>query len=110
MLFSKFSSPYTVKVVEDYLPREMEKKVLYIVVDDGYMEQAAMICPCGCRKILQMNMLPDERPCWRLKKNIDGSHSLNPSIWRKKDCFSHFWFKNNRVHWCRGGGPWWNRF
>jgi len=107
---SRFSSPYTVKIVEDYLPGDLEKKVLYIVVDDGYVEQAAMICPCGCKKNLHMNMLPDERPCWHLKKNIDGSHSLHPSIWRQKGCFSHFWFRNNRVQWCRGGGPWWNRF
>lgn len=108
--FSKFSSPYTVTVVEDYLPDNLNKKSLYIVVDDEYIEQAAMICPCGCRKILHMNMLPDERPCWHLRKNSDDSHTLHPSIWRKKECLSHFWFRNNRVYWCRGAGPWWNRF
>jgi len=107
--FSRFSPPYTVTVVEDHLPDNMDKKSLYVVVDDGYIEQVAMICPCGCRNILHMNMLPDERPCWSLTENPDGSRTLHPSIWRQKGCFSHFWFRNNKILWCRGGGPWWNR-
>ncbi|WP_375692081.1 DUF6527 family protein [Pseudooceanicola sp. LIPI14-2-Ac024] len=48
-----------------------------------------------------MNLLQDERPCWRVTRHKDGLVSLHPSVWRKKDCGSHFWFKRGRVKWCR---------
>ncbi|MFD1328853.1 DUF6527 family protein [Mycoplana ramosa] len=60
-----------------------------------------MICPCGCRAVLHMNLLPDERPCWRVTRHMDGSTSLHPSVWRQKECKSHFWFRKGRVKWCR---------
>jgi len=68
--------------------------------EDGFQEQAAMICPCGCRSVLHMNLLPDERPCWRVTRHDDGTATLHPSVWRKKECGSHFWFRNGRVVWC----------
>lgn len=100
---------YAVVLVDEYLPRQLERKTLYIVQEDGYIEQAAIVCPCGCKQILHMNMLPDERPCWAVHKHHDGSYSIQPSIWRQVGCKSHFWFRSNRIHWCKGCGPWWNR-
>ena len=32
-------------------------------------------------RILHMNLLPDERPCWRVTRNVDGTVTLHPSIW-----------------------------
>lgn len=86
--------------VEDALPAKLEAYTLYVVSDDSFLEQAAMLCPCGCKRILHMNLLPDERPCWELTRHEDGTASLHPSVWRKKDCGSHFWFKQGLVHWC----------
>lgn len=94
--------PYRTVVVEEALPNELKRRTLYLVQDDGFREQAAMLCPCGCGLVLHMNLLPDERPCWRLTQHEDGSTSLHPSVWRKKDCGSHFWFRRGRVQWCRG--------
>ncbi|MHC4049520.1 DUF6527 family protein [Bradyrhizobium sp. 25ACV] len=92
--------PYATLLVEDTLPKQLKRRTLYIVQEDGYQEQAAMICPCGCRSVLHMNLLPDERPCWRVTRHDDGTATLHPSVWRKKDCGSHFWFRNGRVLWC----------
>lgn len=72
---------------------------MYIVQEDSYEEQAAMICPCGCGRVLQMNLLPDERPCWQVTHHRDGTVSLHPSVWRMKECKSHFWFRSGRVYW-----------
>jgi hypothetical protein len=44
-----------------------------------------------------MNLIPDERPCWQLMRHPDGTATLHPSVWRKKDCGSHFWFRRGRV-------------
>jgi hypothetical protein len=87
-------------LVEDTLPKQLKRRTLYIVQEDGFQEQAAMICPCGCRSILHMNLLTDERPCWRVTRHDDGTATLHPSVWRKKECGSHFWFRNGRVVWC----------
>ena len=93
--------PYRLCVVDESLPKRLSSRALYVVQDDGYLEQAAMICPCGCGRVLQMNLLQDEWPCWRLTRHEDGTATLHPSVWRKKDCGSHFWFRRGRVQWCR---------
>ena len=51
-------------------------------------------------RVLHMNLLPDERPCWRVTRNVDRTVTLHPSIWRNKDCGSHFWLRNGRIRWC----------
>ncbi len=100
-LYGWIVPPYATQVVEESLPKRLKRRTLYIVEEDGYQEQAAMICPCGCRAVLHMNLLPDERPCWRVTRHMDGSTSLHPSVWRQKECKSHFWFRKGRVKWCR---------
>ena len=95
--------PYRTEIVIEQLPTQLRKRVLYIVEEDGYQEQAAMLCPCGCGKVLHMNLLPDERPCWRLTRHEGSTSSLHPSVWRQKDCGSHFWFRRGRVIWVGEG-------
>jgi hypothetical protein len=94
--------PYRTELIEDTLPKRLRRRRLYIIEEDGFLEQAAMLCPCGCKRILHMNLLPDERPCWKLTRHDDNTVTLHPSVWRKKDCGSHFWFRKGYVHWCRG--------
>ena len=94
-----FVPPYQTVLVEEALPDQLSQRTLYIVQEDGFNEQAAMLCPCGCRRVLHMNLLPDELPCWRLTRHDDGTATLHPSVWRKKGCRSHFWFGRGRVQW-----------
>ena len=95
-----FDRPYRTRIVQDTLPGSLKRRMLYVVEDDGYFEQAALVCPCGCGRVLQMNLLPDSRPCWSVTQHSDGTASLHPSIWRQKDCKSHFWFRKSRIQWC----------
>lgn len=94
-----WTPPYRTQLLEGDLPRQLERATLYLVEEDGFMEQAAMICPCGCGRTLHMNLLPDERPFWTARQHDDGSTTLHPSVWRQKDCQSHFWLRQGRVHW-----------
>ena len=96
-----FDPPYKTRVVTAELPKKLKPRSVYVVEEDGFEEQAAMLCPCGCKQVLHMNLLTDERPCWRATRHSDGTLSLHPSVWRKKDCGSHFWFRAGRVVWCR---------
>jgi hypothetical protein len=81
------------------LPKSLARRTIYLVEDDGYREQAAMLCPCGCGHVIQLNLLADERPCWSATAHSDGTVSLHPSVWGKKGCRSHFWFRHGRVQW-----------
>lgn len=93
--------PYKTVLVDDLLPSSPIPRTLYIVQEDGFVEMAAMICPCGCGRVLQMNLLPDERPYWSVQHHPDGTSTLNPSVWRKTGCQSHFWFRQGRIIWCQ---------
>ena len=95
-----FVRQYRTLVVDTSLPKQLKSRYLYVVQEDGFEEQAAMLCPCGCGRTLHMNLLPDDRPCWRLTKHGDGTATLHPSVWRQKDCGSHFWLRKGRVIWC----------
>lgn len=92
---------YKTVTVEELPAEGLKDRAIYLVKEDGFKEQVAMICPCGCGSALHMNLIPDERPCWRITIHDNGSASLHPSVWRKKECASHFWFREGRVHWCK---------
>jgi len=99
-LFRRWTDPpYRTMSVDEYLPKTLKRRTLYVVREDEIDEQAAMLCPCGCGRTLHMNLLPDERPCWKVTRHDDGTASLHPSVWRKKDCGSHFWFRRGRIQW-----------
>jgi hypothetical protein len=91
--------PYRTQAVIAQLPSRLAPRTLYIVEEDGLLEQAAMLCPCGCGRTLHMNLLPDERPCWKVTRHPDGTSTLHPSVWRQKDCGSHFWLRKGRILW-----------
>lgn len=89
----------TVYVDED-APERPHARTLYVVTEDGAPWSAAMLCPCGCGETLHMNLLPDERPVWRLAVDGAGFGTLRPSVHRMKGCRAHFWFRAGKVHWC----------
>lgn len=95
-----FVRPYHTRIIKGELPDQLKRKTIYIVQDDGFLEHVSMLCPCGCSNVLHMNLIPDERPCWNVTEHSDGTVSLHPSIWRKKGCESHFWFRSGRIYWC----------
>lgn len=87
------------RIVEGAFPKQLKPNLLYVLTEDGEPWQAAMICPCGCGVTLDMNLLTDERPCWRYSANKHGGASLEPSVWRKIGCKSHFWLRGGKVIW-----------
>jgi len=99
-LHNWFIPPYKTTYVKD-LPKVLDQKTLYIIKDDGFIEHASLICPCGCGALLHMNLIPDERPAWQILEYKNGTVSLKPSVWRKIDCKSHFFFIRGRIHWCK---------
>jgi hypothetical protein len=82
-------------------PERPEHNVVYIVGEDGYDWSAVMKCPGGCGKVLEMNLLPDAKPVWRVTEHEDGSVSLHPSVWLKTGCRCHFVLQRGGVRWTK---------
>jgi hypothetical protein len=93
-----WSTPYRAEHVAD-LPDRPRRDVVYIVGEDGYDWTAAMLCPGGCGKVLEMNLLPDAHPVWKVSERPDRIISLHPSVWLKTGCACHFVLAEGRVKW-----------
>ena len=86
--------------IEEDAPEQPKPKILYVVTENDEPWHTAMLCPCGCGQTLYMNLISDEQPVWQLTVHEDGSGTLCPSILRKRECCSHFWFRGGRIYWC----------
>jgi len=87
----------TVRVPEQ--PDEFRAGNLYLIGENGFLWIAALLCPCGCQSVIQMNLLPEAKPCWRVEEHSDGTVSLSPSIWSRKGCDSHYFVRRGFVKW-----------
>lgn len=95
-------SRYRTVVIED-TPERFQPGHVYLVGEKGYFWCAAMLCPCGCQAIIQLNLLTSTRPAWRFVRHPrTGALTLRPSVWRTQGCRSHFLLRNGQVHWCTG--------
>ena len=83
------------------LPDTLKPATLYVAGAEPYVWAAAMLCPCGCGDVIEMNLLEPASPCWSVRQHRDGSVTLMPSVWRTKGCRSHFFVRNSRIDWCR---------
>ncbi|WP_111308884.1 DUF6527 family protein [Confluentibacter sediminis] len=87
-------------IIVPELPENPNEKTLYVegnkILKDYWY--ALLICPCGCKEKIMLNLMDDAKPCWTLKiKKSD--FSISPSIWRTKNCKSHFWLRNRKIIW-----------
>ena len=85
----------------DEFPELLESGTLYVAGEEPHIWAAAMLCPCGCGDVIELNLLKEASPCWSIRQRSDGSVTLMPSIWRTKGCRSHFLIRNSRIDWCR---------
>ena len=102
--FSSRPVVYRTLVVEE-LPERLDASTIYLVGEGGHVWIAAMVCPCGCAQVIQLNLIPPRRPLWRVTRHADQTVTLYPSVWRTKGCRSHFWFRNGRIDWCMEDAP-----
>ena len=48
--------------------------------EDGFDEQAAMLCPCGCKRVLHMNLFPTNAPAGASRSTATARlHSIRRS-------------------------------
>lgn len=85
--------------VEEF-PDKLDKAKVYIAGEGDHLWAAAMMCPCGCGQVIELNLLKQTRPCWSVQEHADGTVTLAPSVWRQKGCRSHFLLRHGRIDWC----------
>lgn len=83
----------------DEVPDEIEENVLYYIGEVEFKWLLSFKCPCGCKDIIQLNLLKEGNPRWRVKIHDDGDVSVYPSVNRQINCHSHFNITKNSVRW-----------
>jgi hypothetical protein len=95
-----FGRPSRLTVLRtDELPERPSVRHLYVVGERGEDWYAALVCPCGCGALIDLNLVPPGRPCWKLTVHSDGTPTLGPSVWRQVDCRAHFFVRQGRIVW-----------
>jgi hypothetical protein len=84
----------------DEFPDKLKRAKVYLAGEGKNLWAAAMICPCGCGEVIELNLLKQARPCWSAQEHSDGTITLAPSVWRQKGCRSHFLLRQGRIDWC----------
>ena len=88
---------YVNKYVE-MIPENLRPDILYVEGSAGEYWFATLLCPCGCRQEINLNLDKNESPCWKLgEANLSD---LSPSLWKNNGCKSHFFLKKGEVKWC----------
>src|SRR5258708_27239156 len=90
-LVRPFSSRYkTFRGVE--LPDTLDAKAVYLLGENSVWA-AALLCPCGCKEIIQLSLLQEDSPRWKFNTDNRLLTTLEPSIWRTVGCRSHFFLR-----------------
>ncbi len=93
-----FDSRYRIKYYAD-LPEQIKKKEVYII---GNLKEPWLLmfeCPCGCKKIIQLNLLKEASPQWTFSITRKNRMTISPSISGTTGCQSHFFLINNKIKW-----------
>lgn len=90
----------------DDVPDRPAGKTVYLISDAGSPPwAAALLCPCGCREVIQLSLIAHDNPNWRVRIGAKGRVTLHPSIWRVRGCHSHFFVEGGRILWAKHGRP-----
>lgn len=98
-LRSRQPEPFRAIFVDEF-PDSLRPRTIYIAGELGHLWAASMVCPCGCGDMIQLNLLPQVRPCWQVEAQDDGTVSITPSVWRQQGCRSHFFVRRGCIDWC----------
>lgn len=88
---------YINKYVEQ-IPEDLKPGLLYVEGRGNQYWFASLLCPCGCRQEININLDENESPCWQLGE-VKLS-DVSPSLWKNNGCKSHFFLKKGEVKWC----------
>ncbi len=90
-----------IRIMEgDTSPDRLPLRNIVLAREDGEDWAVGFMCPCGCGKKLELLLVKEASPNWKLTIDASNRPTLHPSVWLKSGCRSHFWVKNGKVVWC----------
>src|SRR5262245_17096273 len=94
--FRGTSVPLRTLVVKE-MPDEPNERIVYIYRSGGAAWGLGFLCPCGCEEVIELNLITQTRPCWKIQTKWDTTPTIHPSVWRKVGCRSHFWIRDGII-------------
>jgi hypothetical protein len=89
------------RIVEaDTPPKALPARDLILAREDGDNWAVAMSCPCGCGDRLELFLVEEAKPHWKLRSSDGEPPTLHPSVWRQTGCKAHFWVREGKIVWC----------
>lgn len=83
----------------DFLPATLPKRN-FVLVRDGVEDwSVGFVCPCGCYRKIELLLISDANPHWKIFIDPKGRPTLEPSVWLKDGCRSHFWVRKGKIIW-----------
>jgi hypothetical protein len=88
-----------VAIEVEEVPDRLRPCVVYIVGAPGRPWCATFLCPCGCKELIQLSLIPEDQPSWSTATDRGGRITIRPSIDRVRGCRSHFFVWRGRIEW-----------
>lgn len=96
---------YTYMLVTQHpTDEEIENNVIYVVGGKGYQKWAYFRCPTDRSEIIQLSLMRNYRPCWRVQPDWLHRPTIHPSVRQTDGSFAHFWIKRGKVSICQDSG------
>jgi len=86
----------------DELPDTLKPQRLYLI-GGGVSWSAALLCPSGCGEVIQLSLLHDDTPSWRIHLDGDKLATLHPRCGAQKAVVHIFSFVTGQF---TGAGHW----
>lgn len=83
----------------DALPVKLPRRGLILLRDGGEDWSIGLMCPCGCGQRIELPLIKEACPHWKLHVEQDGTPTLAPSVWLQDGCRSHFFVRHGKVAW-----------
>jgi hypothetical protein len=96
---SKWSQPAYITVYNEELPDALADQTIYLIGQPNAPWLITFKCPCGCNKIIHLNLLKEADPCWSYRITSKKKIHISPSVWRTNGCKSHFFIRGSKIDW-----------
>lgn len=79
--------------------QHLPRRDLLLLQADGEDWAVAMSCPCGCGQRVELPLIREATPRWRLEHSDGHGPSLFPSVWLREGCRAHYHVRGGKVVW-----------